>query len=81
MRWWDTLRKPNLSWSKAMAAQLGKGCEGELSSRQATERNVVCLHARMGWRWWGPLTVQPSEAEHANLISDVVPGPRGFEGF
>lgn len=29
----------------------------------------------------GPLTVQPSEAEHSDLLSDVVPGSRGLEGF
>lgn len=27
------------------------------------------------------LGVQPGEAEHANLLSDVIPGPRGLEGF
>lgn len=32
-------------------------------------------------KWWESLTVQPSEAEHSNLLSDVVPGSRGLEGF
>lgn len=27
------------------------------------------------------LGVQPGEAEHANLLSDVRPGPRSLEGF
>jgi hypothetical protein len=44
-----------------------------------TEESAMSLHACS--RAWGPLTVQPSEAEHANLFSDVRPGPRGIEGF
>lgn len=31
--------------------------------------------------WWEPLTVQPSEAEHSNLLGDVVPGSRGLQSF
>lgn len=30
---------------------------------------------------WGTLTVQAGEAEHSNLLSDVVPGSRSLEGF
>lgn len=29
----------------------------------------------------GPLTVQPGETKHSNLLRDMVPGSRGLEGF
>lgn len=49
----------------------------EPSPRTLTERSA----GSNSEHWVGALTVQPCEAEHSNLLSDVVPGSRGLEGL
>lgn len=39
------------------------------------------VNAGVGERWLSLLTVEAGEAEHADLLGDVVPGPRGAQSL
>lgn len=41
----------------------------------------LAVNAGVGERWPSLLTVEASEAEHADLLGDVVPGPRGAQSL